>query len=424
MEDCTGVSNLRCRDKTLALHLKGGAIALIMGCSALGIALPLVGRRMQWLKIDGNVFSIAKAFAGGVILATGFVHMLPSAMESLKSECLPRFPWHEFPFTGFIAMLASLVTLVIDFVATEFYELQHEHSDSKVSEGRSNPELTIDMPAHAQILYKSFTACGRGIYSAKHSPCRLFSGTCSNFASKKDTYNEIVIAEQALVPTLEKTKEMLTEGDKKVQIIDVRAYAETHFHSHSEGSCNGTTHDQVLEHVGHSHTIGVSTNEVLEHVRHVVVAQVLELGIVAHSVIIGITLGVSKSPCTIRPLLAALSFHQFFEGFALGGCIAQAGFSYSLAMVMASCFAITTPTGIGIGIGISSSYHEKSTGALIVEGVFDSISAGILVYMSLVDLIAADFLSKRMRCNQKLQLFSYASLILGCFAMSALAIWT
>lgn len=51
----------------------------------------------------------------------------------------------------------------------------------------------------------------------------------------------------------------------------------------------------------------------------------LELGIVAHSVIIGVTLGVSESPCTIRPLLAALSFHQFFEGFALGGCIAQVG---------------------------------------------------------------------------------------------------
>jgi zinc transporter 1/2/3 len=47
------------------------------------------------------------------------------------------------------------------------------------------------------------------------------------------------------------------------------------------------------------------------------------MGIVSHSVIIGLSLGVSRSPCTIRPLVAALSFHQFFEGFALGGCIAQ-----------------------------------------------------------------------------------------------------
>ena len=48
-----------------------------------------------------------------------------------------------------------------------------------------------------------------------------------------------------------------------------------------------------------------------------------EIGIVAHSIIIGITVGVSNSPCTITPLFAALTFHQFFEGIALGGCIAQ-----------------------------------------------------------------------------------------------------
>ncbi|KAG4962612.1 hypothetical protein JHK86_039480 [Glycine max] len=33
--------------------------------------------------------------------------------------------------------------------------------------------------------------------------------------------------------------------------------------------------------------------------------------------IIGLSLGVSQSPCTMKPLIVALSFHQFFEGFAL-----------------------------------------------------------------------------------------------------------
>ena len=51
--------------------------------------------------------------------------------------------------------------------------------------------------------------------------------------------------------------------------------------------------------------------------------QVLELGIVVHSVIIGISLGASQSSETIKPLMAALSFHQFFEGMGLGGCIVQ-----------------------------------------------------------------------------------------------------
>ena len=34
-------------------------------------------------------------------------------------------------------------------------------------------------------------------------------------------------------------------------------------------------------------------------------------------------IGFFSKPQTIKPLLAALSFHQFFEGMGLGGCIAQ-----------------------------------------------------------------------------------------------------
>lgn len=151
--------------------------------------------------------------------------------------------------------------------------------------------------------------------------------------------------------------------------------------------------------------------------------QILELGIVSHSVIIGLSLGVSESPSTIRPLIAALSFHQFFEGFALGGCISQAQFKNLSATVMACFFALTTPTGIGFGIAISKVYNPYSTTALVTEGILDSLSAGILVYMALVDLIAADFMSKRMRCNLRLQVVSYCMLFLGAGLMSSLAIW-
>ena len=45
------------------------------------------------------------------------------------------------------------------------------------------------------------------------------------------------------------------------------------------------------------------------------------------SVLIGISLGVSESPCTIRPLAAALVFHQCFEGFALGGSLVDADYN-------------------------------------------------------------------------------------------------
>ncbi|KAA3469600.1 zinc transporter 1-like [Gossypium australe] len=43
----------------------------------------------------------------------------------------------------------------------------------------------------------------------------------------------------------------------------------------------------------------------------------LELGIVVHSIIIVISLGDFESPKTIKPLMVALTFQQFFEGIRL-----------------------------------------------------------------------------------------------------------
>merc|ERR1711915_438884 len=123
--DCGKDTDTRCRNEELALHMKMIAIFVILSTSACGVALPLLGRKFKFLRTDGSVFVIAKAFAAGVILATGFVHMLPDAQEALTDECLPETPWLKFPFSGFIAMLAAFFTLLADFVGTQYYERKH-----------------------------------------------------------------------------------------------------------------------------------------------------------------------------------------------------------------------------------------------------------------------------------------------------------
>ncbi|XP_017432050.1 zinc transporter 8-like [Vigna angularis] len=154
------------------------------------------------------------------------------------------------------------------------------------------------------------------------------------------------------------------------------------------------------------------------------VTQVLELGIIVHSVIIRISLGASDNPDTIRPLVAALTFHQFFEGMGLGSCISQANFKRVSVTVMGLFFALTIPIWVGIGIGISSVYNENSPTALIVEGVFNAPSAGILIYMALVDLLANDFMSPRMQQSSILCFGANVSLLLGAGLMSLIAKWT
>lgn len=90
---------------------------------------------------------------------------------------------------------------------------------------------------------------------------------------------------------------------------------------------------------------------------------------------------------------------------------------------MAIFFSLTTPIGIGVGIGITNIYSESSPTALIVEGIFNSASAGILIYMALVDLLSADFMSPKLQSNGKLQLGANVSLLIGAGCMSLLAKW-
>lgn len=364
-----------CQDSGTAFILKMVAIGCILIAGAFGVSFPLIGNKRRFLQTDSNLFVAAKAFAGGVILATGFVHMLPDATENLTDACLPDFPWSKFPFSGFIAMMSALATLVVDFVGTQYYERKQEKQSQK--------ENTESL--------------------------------------------EAALSESAVVPVEIKGRNGMLFGEEEggtIHIVGMHAHAAHHRHNHSQevGACQGRTKEHSHGHShSHSHNIGREDDE--NGIRHVVVSQVLELGIVSHSMIIGLSLGVSESPCTIRPLIAALSFHQFFEGFALGGCISQAQFRTLRVTLMAMFFAITTPLGVAVGLLLSSFYNPNSPRAMVVEGIFDSISAGILVYMALVDLIAADFLSKKMSCNTRLQIASYFCLFLGALLMSCLAIW-
>lgn len=101
----------------------------------------------------------------------------------------------------------------------------------------------------------------------------------------------------------------------------------------------------------------------------------------------------------------------------------QAKFKSLHSTIMTVFFSLTTPMGVAIGIGISNVYGENTPTALIVQGIFNSASAGILIYMALVDLLAADFMDQRMQSNARLQVAANISLLLGASCMSVLAIW-
>ncbi|KAM7500398.1 hypothetical protein LguiA_024812 [Lonicera macranthoides] len=300
-----------------AIKYKLLAIASILLCSALGICIPILLKNLTALQPNRPIHFLIKAFAAGVILATGFIHILPDAFNSLTSTCLGQSSWGNFPFAGFIAMLTAIGTLIMESFATGYHR---------------RAELRKAQPVN---------------------------------------------------------------GDEESELANIGG-------------------------IDPGGSIALERASSSDLIRNRIVSQVLELGIVVHSVIIGISLGATQNPKTIRPLIAALSFHQFFEGMGLGGCISQAKYKPGTITIMVLFFSLTNPIGIAIGMAISKIYNENSQTALAVEGVLNSASAGILIYMALVDLLAADFMNPNLQKNFRLQLGTNVALLVGACCMALL----
>ncbi|KAI2467494.1 Zip-domain-containing protein [Annulohypoxylon bovei var. microspora] len=166
----------------------------------------------------------------------------------------------------------------------------------------------------------------------------------------------------------------------------------------------------------------------------VVGVAVLEAGIIFHSLLIGVTLVVAGDSFFIT-LFVVILFHQMFEGLALGTRIASIGHHTRVAVVnadhtppvvagcspdqgpkptpspdsldenqsqkslsmpkkllMAVPFALVTPIGMAIGIGVLKQFNGNDPSTLIALGTLDALSAGILIWVGVVEMWAGDWM--------------------------------
>ncbi|CAI8494407.1 unnamed protein product [Hanseniaspora opuntiae] len=146
---------------------------------------------------------------------------------------------------------------------------------------------------------------------------------------------------------------------------------------------------------------------------------ILEFGVIFHSVFVGLTLGV-VSKDQFKVLFVVLVFHQLFEGLGCGTRIAEVEFSGRIKALFGVMYTLTTPISIAIGLGVRSSLNMDSNGMNIVSGVFDSISAGILMYNGF-SLLFSSFNDFPGRIGMKL--LAYVTTCFGVGIMALLGKW-
>ncbi|KAH0371230.1 Zip-domain-containing protein, partial [Aureobasidium melanogenum] len=150
---------------------------------------------------------------------------------------------------------------------------------------------------------------------------------------------------------------------------------------------------------------------------------IMEAGIIFHSLLIGLTLVVAGDSGFIT-LFIVIIFHQMFEGLALGSRISDLQIRMVEKLLMATAFAIVTPIGMAIGIGVLNQFNGNDPSTIIAIGTLDALSAGILLYVGLVEMLAHDWMHGELSKAPIGHVVPAAiSLIAGLVLMSVLGKW-
>ena len=344
------------------------AVFVVFAVSALGSFLPLLALRSPFFTVPPWCFFVTRYIGSGVIVATGFIHLLAEAGKALLNPCLGGV-WEEYTWAEGICLMGVFTMFFFDIVA-------HKKIEDKVRQKKAlGDEAALQQLRDVELL--------------------------------PDT----VLLDQEKRNTdigKEKSNMELDQGDIEIKqekcdedVTKVEKCEETHETTHS--STEHSLHQQILN------------------------SFVLEFGIIFHSVFVGLSLAIAGDE--FKTLYAAIAFHQMFEGLGLGTRFAMTPWPKSkwyVPWVLSLAYSLTTPVAIAIGLGVRKSYPPGSRTALITTGVFDAVCAGVLIYNSLVELMAYDFMYSREFSGDKgmgRMLTAFFFLSVGGFAMALIGKW-
>lgn len=298
------------------------AVFVLLGVSSLGSFLPVVATRVPSLRVPPLVFFATRYIGSGVILATGFVHLLADAHDTLSTECLGG-PFAVYPMAEGLALVGVFSMFIMDVFA---HRKAKERANRQIERACCEALMDDLGIAEAQIGAKP---------------------TDTPSLHKADV-------EVAVVPKSSNS----SQERPPVPYAKNAELEELH-----------TLYQQILN------------------------CFVLEFGIVFHSVFVGLSLAVSGNE--FRALYIAICFHQMFEGLGLGTRFAVTPWPqkrWYVPWLLSLGYSLTTPIAIAIGLGIRNTYSDSSRASLLVTGCFDAVCGGVLIYNSLVELVAYDFL--------------------------------
>uniref|UniRef100_A0A383VUD7 Zinc/iron permease n=1 Tax=Tetradesmus obliquus TaxID=3088 RepID=A0A383VUD7_TETOB len=340
------------------------AVILVGGLA--GVLPPLLGK---WLASPDSVTGRAvRAFSGGAILGVALIHIIPEGMELMSDVAA------SYHGAGGLPVAAGLLLLLfIDYLATYLLAgrqlLKQQQQQQRQKQAAANGQQTSNLHACCPVSGTSSSAAAAAAAAAGSKGADLEQGAAAPLPGEA----AIGTAATGMSP-----------------------FAHSHHHL---PACAITT------------------------IKHLVTCYSMEAGCVFHSVIIGISIGVTTNAPLLVTLAAVMVFHQALEGLALGSVLALTQLSMLKKLSMAAVFALCMPFGVAVGLAIAGGHDADSLPWLAAQGVLNGVSGGMLLYVSMYSLLAEEFSKTDLIYRPGVAALLAAAVVAGVGSMAVIGIW-
>jgi len=256
----------------------------------------VIAKRVPRLRIPLYVYLFARYFGAGVIVATAFIHLLDPAYGEIGPQTCVGMTggWAQYSWCPAIVLTSVMVIFLFD-----------------VSQSMNHIALMVPSLISAQFGAERYVEVKYGVQSEQD-----IQGAVTGADNDPDALH----------------------GSARSGSLHIRHVAEHYEKGFKEDYEDDDPAAQAAREQSFRQQIAAFL--------------ILEFGVIFHSVIIGLNLGVVGN--RFSTLYVVLVFHQSFEGLGIGARMSVTPFKKGswLPWILCSAYGLTTPISIAIGLGL------------------------------------------------------------------------
>lgn len=329
------------------------------------------------------IMSLLLCFGGGVLLFTTFLHLQPEVRESMdhlmEAGQLPEFvKKHNLHFADLVFCAGFFLVYIIEEVVHFILDLgSHHHEDEAV--------------LHRTMSLRKCAKHSLDFERRKHGT--MIPRVTLNNPNKTD------IPDSSLLSVSTTSRQVLLENGGANTMIKRPQHQHLAVDTLPQISTTASSVDAETE-----STAG-SNNEITTKKSFRGLFAILALSF--HEIFEGLAVGLEQNVQNVWYLFAAIATHKFVLSFCLGVELVSTRTKIPLVVLYICTFAIVTPIGITCGILLLMTKDNSAPEGNLVTVMLQGIAAGTLLYVTFFEIL------QREKANSKSGILQLLAIILG-----------